>query len=55
MATGRLAEVEEDATYITEKRFADQREAYARELAKKEREEAKENKTEQDSSGKDKK
>lgn len=46
MAEGRLKEVEEDAIYITEKRFADQREEYQRELAKREREESKANKVE---------
>lgn len=44
MATGKLAEVEEDAQYLTEKRFADQREEYQREQDKFAREQAKANK-----------
>lgn len=34
MATGKLQEVEEDAIYIQNKRFADQREEFAREQEK---------------------
>jgi hypothetical protein len=41
MATGRLAEVEEDATYIAEKRFREQIEELAHQQEKAKRAEAK--------------
>lgn len=41
MAEGWLKEVEEDAIYIQNKRFADQREEFAREQEKQKRAEAK--------------
>lgn len=44
MAEGRLAEVEEDAMYITNKRFQDQQEDHVRAVAKAARDEAKANK-----------
>ena len=42
MATGRLQEVEDDATYITEKRFAEQREEVQRKADKKARDDERE-------------
>lgn len=43
MADGRLKEVEDDATYITQKRFQDQQLEIARQAEKKARDEAKAN------------
>jgi hypothetical protein len=41
MATGKLAEVEEDAIYIAERRFRDQMEEYTREKEKLEKKQLK--------------